>query len=56
MTVLPEAEILSLAAGAAVLTYRFWTAGLKTDPTILGKTIRLGVRSATIVGAGASLD
>jgi putative ABC transport system permease protein len=38
------------AAGAAVLTYRFWSTGLKSDPTVLGKTIRLGARSATIVG------
>src|SRR5437867_5546069 len=38
------------AAGAAVLTHRFWTAGLHSDPTVLGKTIRLGTRSATIVG------
>src|SRR5712672_1584634 len=38
------------AAGAAVLTYRFWTTILKSDPTVLGKTIRLGTRLATIVG------
>jgi putative ABC transport system permease protein len=38
------------AAGAAVLTYRFWTTGLQSDPTVLGKTIRLGDRAATIVG------
>src|SRR5438045_9605152 len=38
------------AAGAAVLTYRFWTTGLNSDPSVLGKTIRLGERSATIVG------
>src|SRR5712664_3422847 len=38
------------AAGAAVLTYRFWTTALKSDPTVIGKTIRLGTRSATIVG------
>src|SRR6266571_1763211 len=38
------------AAGAAVLTYRFWTAGLHSDPTVLGKTIRLGTRSAVVVG------
>jgi predicted permease len=38
------------AAGAAVLTYRFWTAGLHSDPSVLGKTIRLGTRTATIVG------
>ena len=38
------------AAGAAVLTYRFWTTSLKSDPSVIGKTIRLGTRSATIVG------
>jgi putative ABC transport system permease protein len=40
----------SNAARAAVLTYRFWSTGLKGDPTVLGKTVRLGSRSATIVG------
>jgi putative ABC transport system permease protein len=38
------------AAGAAVLTYRFWTTEFKNDPSLIGKTIRLGTRSATIVG------
>ena len=38
------------AAGAAVLTYRFWTTTLKSDPSVIGKQIRLGDRSATIVG------
>jgi putative ABC transport system permease protein len=38
------------AAGAAVLTYRFWTTTLKSDPSVIGKTVRLGDRSATIVG------
>src|SRR5580765_4488390 len=38
------------AAGAAVLTYRFWTTGLHADPDVIGKTVRLGTRSATIVG------
>ena len=38
------------AAGAAVLTYRFWKDSLKGDPTVIGKTIRLDPRSATIVG------
>jgi putative ABC transport system permease protein len=38
------------AAGAVVLTYRFWTTALKSDPSVLGKQIRLGERSATIVG------
>ncbi len=38
------------AAGAAVLTYRFWTTSLGSDPSVIGKTVRLGDRSATIVG------
>ncbi len=42
------------AAGAIVLTYRFWTAALNSDPSVIGKTVRLestsGSRSATIVG------
>jgi len=41
------------AAGAVVLTYRFWTNVLKSDPSVLGKVVRLesfGPRTATIVG------
>jgi putative ABC transport system permease protein len=38
------------AAGAAVLTYRFWTTSLNSDRTVIGKTIRLGPRTATVVG------
>jgi predicted permease len=38
------------AAGAAVLTYRFWSTTLHRDPTVIGKSVRLGTRSATIVG------
>jgi predicted permease len=38
------------APGAAVLTYRFWTTSLKSDPSVIGKTVRLGQRMATIVG------
>src|SRR5438552_9429292 len=38
------------AAGAVVLTHRFWMTSLKGDPTVIGRTIRLGTRSATIVG------
>jgi putative ABC transport system permease protein len=38
------------AEGAAVLTHRFWTTSLASDPTVIGKTVRLGSRSATIVG------
>lgn len=42
------------AAGAVVLTYRFWSSALHLDPSVIGKTVRLesvsGARSATIVG------
>src|SRR5579864_2232254 len=42
------------AAGAAVLTYRFWTNSLHSDRGVIGKTIRLGsfegTRAAVIVG------
>lgn len=42
------------AAGAIVLTYRFWTGSLNSDPSVIGKTVRLesysGARMATIVG------
>jgi predicted permease len=42
------------AAGAIVLTYRFWNEALHSDPSVIGKTVRLegvsGARSATVVG------
>ena len=38
------------AAGAAVLTYRFWNTSLDSDPTVIGRTVRLGSRHATVVG------
>jgi putative ABC transport system permease protein len=38
------------AAGAAVLTYRFWTTVLRSDPSVIGKQVRLDTRTATIVG------
>ena len=38
------------AEGAAVLTYRFWTSAFKSDPTVIGKSIRLSDRPATVVG------
>ena len=42
------------APGAVVLTHQFWANQLNSDPTVLGKTIRLGsdgkTRSATIIG------
>src|ERR1700682_2479179 len=30
------------AAGVVVLTYRFWTTTFKSDPSVLGKAVRLG--------------
>lgn len=42
------------AQGAVVLTYKFWRESLHSDPSVLGKPVRLesimGARSATIVG------
>src|SRR5258706_6751693 len=43
------------AAGVVVLTYRFWATTLGKDPSVLGRTVRLGWgplgdRSATIIG------
>jgi putative ABC transport system permease protein len=43
------------AAGVVVLTYRFWTTTLGKDPSVIGKTVRLGSgpmgdRTATIIG------
>jgi hypothetical protein len=38
------------AAGVAVLTYRFWTTSLNSDPTVIGKTSASGPRTATVVG------
>jgi putative ABC transport system permease protein len=41
------------AAGVIVLTYRFWTTVLGKDPSVIGKTVRLGSvgeRSGTVIG------
>jgi putative ABC transport system permease protein len=43
------------APGVVVLTYRFWSTALKSDPSVLGKSLRLGSgglgdRSASIIG------
>jgi predicted permease len=38
------------AVGAAVLTHRYWTSVLDSDPAVIGKTIRLGPGTATVVG------
>src|SRR4051812_2483405 len=38
------------AAAVVVLTHQFWSGTLRADPDVIGKTIRLGTRSAQIVG------
>jgi putative ABC transport system permease protein len=42
------------APGVVVLTYRFWSTVFKSDPSVMGKTVRLGSgfgdRSATVIG------
>jgi putative ABC transport system permease protein len=38
------------AAGAAVLTDRFWKSAFNRDPSVIGKVVRLSDRTATIVG------
>ena len=38
------------ASGAVVLTHRFWTTSLNGDTSVIGKTVRLGPGTATVVG------
>jgi predicted permease len=38
------------AAPAAVLTHRFWSEARGGDPNVVGRTIKLGTRSTTVVG------
>jgi predicted permease len=38
------------AAPVAVLTHRFWSTTLDSDPSVIGRTIKLGDRAVTIVG------
>lgn len=38
------------APGAVVLTHRFWTTTLGSDESVVGKTVRIGDRAATIIG------
>ena len=38
------------AAGAAVLTYHYWTTALHSDPSVIGKQLRLDTRTATVIG------
>lgn len=48
--VLGPADDGPAAAGAAVLTHRFFTSVLNGDASLIGRTVRLGDRTATIVG------
>jgi len=41
------------AAGVVVLTYRFWATAFQKDPSVIGKSVRLGStgdRDATVIG------
>lgn len=38
------------APPVAVLTHRFWATSLNQDPSVIGKAIRLGARTATVIG------
>jgi putative ABC transport system permease protein len=41
------------AAGVVVLTYRFWSTAFRKDPSVIGKSVRLGSigdRYATVIG------
>jgi predicted permease len=38
------------ADGAVVLTHRFWTTAFRSDRSVIGKTVRLSDRPATVVG------
>jgi putative ABC transport system permease protein len=38
------------AASVVVLTNTFWTTSLNSDPSVIGKAIHLGPRTATVVG------
>src|SRR5216683_426958 len=53
-TMIGLGEPREVRAGVAVLTYRFWSSTLKSDPSVVGKALRLGSgfgdRSATIIG------
>jgi predicted permease len=47
---LNEADDGPDAKPAVVLTHRFWSASLNRDPNVIGRTLRLGTRTATVVG------
>src|SRR5215510_9990681 len=38
------------AASVVVLTHRFWTTQFNSDPTVIGRTLRVASRPATVIG------
>ena len=38
------------ALPVAVLTHRFWSAAFASEPDVVGRTVRLGTRTATVIG------
>jgi len=38
------------ASSVVVLTHRFWTTQFNSDPTVIGRTLRVASRTATVVG------
>jgi predicted permease len=38
------------ASAVVVLTHRFWVTAAASDPSVIGKTLRLGTRTAEIIG------
>jgi len=38
------------AAGVVVLTHRFWMTAFNSDPAVIGRTLRVGPRMASVVG------
>lgn len=38
------------ADGVVVLTHRFWSTTFQSDPSVIGRVVRLGERPATIIG------
>src|SRR6266702_470308 len=53
-TMIGLGEPREVRAGVVVLTYRFWSTSFKSDPSVIGKAVRLGSgfgdRSASIIG------
>src|SRR4029078_10552483 len=51
---LQEADETHVAAGInAVLAYDFWASRFGSDPSVVGRTIRLNARPVTVVGVAS---